>query len=305
MRFFIVDDDEVIRSMLGEIIEDYGLGEIVGEADNGSMVTNYLLTSKKVDILIIDLLMPIKDGIEAVRDLSFSFRGKIIMVSQVEDKDMIGRAYSLGVQYYITKPINRLEVIGVIEKVIEHMKLQKSIHNIQETLNFLQLDSSKDMLNHNLDKGIEESGQFILTELGIIGESGSKDLLDMLEYLYEYEKENPLKQEFPVLKDIFISIAKKKLGSSVQNSDLQKEVKASEQRVRRSIIQALNHLASLGLTDYSNIKFEEYAAKFFDFTEVRKKMLELENSLEPSNSSIRINTKKFVKVLYLESKKRI
>ncbi|WP_341465738.1 DNA-binding domain-containing protein [Clostridium pasteurianum] len=40
---------------------------------------------------------------------------------------------------------------------------------------------------------------------------------------------------------------------------------------------------------------------FFDFTEVRKKMMELENEI--LNSHIRINTKKFIKVLYMESKK--
>ncbi|MBC2582467.1 response regulator [Clostridium sp. DJ247] len=306
MRFFIVDDDEAIRSMLAEIIEDYDLGDVVGEADNGSIIDNHLLILKQVDILIIDLLMPIRDGIETVRDLHSSFKGKIIMISQVENKEMIGKAYSLGVQYYITKPINRLEVIGVIEKVTEHIRLQKSIYDIQKTLNFLDLGKTKESNeNSSSDKSITASGQILLADLGIIGESGSKDLLDILEYLYKYELKNNLGSEFPSLKDIFTIIAENKLGSSCSSDMLKKEIKASEQRVRRCIFQGLIHLSSVGLTDYTNPKFEEYATKFFDFTEIRKMMLQLENEAKPSISNIRINTKKFIKVLYFESKKKL
>lgn len=306
MNFFIVDDDEAIRSMLAEIIEDYDLGEIVGEAENGSTIDNQLLNLKKVDILIIDLLMPIKDGLQTIRDLGVSFTGKIIMLSQVEDKEMIGKVYSLGIEYYITKPINRLEVIGIIEKVIEHMQLEKSIQDIQKTLNILQFNKKKDKQAYSFtSKGIVSSGQFLLTELGIIGESGCKDLLDIIQYLFECENKKPFELGFPSLKKIFIDVAMKKLGPLCASMDLNKEIKASEQRIRRAIYQALNHLASLGLTDYSNPKFEEYAAIFFDFTEIRKKMLELQNRSNSSTSSVHINTKKFVKVLYIESKKRL
>ncbi|GIM28519.1 transcriptional regulator [Clostridium polyendosporum] len=306
MRFFIVDDDDAIRSMLTEIIEDYSLGEVVGEAEDGSIISTNLLNLKNVDILIIDLLMPMRDGIQTIRELHSSFNGKIIMLSQVEDKEIIGEAYSLGIEYYITKPINRLEIIGVIKKAIEHIKLQKSIYDIKKTLSVLDIGILVEKKESpSTEKSIITSGQFLLTELGMIGESGSKDLLDMLEYLFKYEKEKSFEHEFPPLKDIFTNIATKKLGVSVKSSDLKKEIKASEQRVRRAIFQALNHLASLGLTDYSNPKFEEYATKFFDFTEVRKKMIDLESKLESSTSNVRINTKKFVKVFYLESKKKL
>ena len=54
----------------------------------------------------------------------------------------------------------------------------------------------------------------------------------------------------------------KKLGELASEADIEKERKASEQRVRRAIYQSLNHLASLGLTDFSNPKFESYAPKF-------------------------------------------
>jgi len=98
MIFFIADDDEAICTMLTEIIEDYDLGSVIGTSDNGSNIDKTLLTIKKIDILIIDLLMPIRDGIETIRNLGTDLNTKIIMLSQVEDKDMIAEAYSLGVE---------------------------------------------------------------------------------------------------------------------------------------------------------------------------------------------------------------
>ncbi|MFL0252219.1 response regulator [Clostridium neuense] len=306
MRFFIADDDEAICTMLTEIIEDYDLGSVVGTSDNGSNIDKTLLSLKKIDILIIDLLMPMRDGIETIRSLGSNLNTKIIMLSQVEDKDMIAEAYSLGAEYYITKPINRLEVIKIIEKVTENIKLEKSIYDIKKTLNILDYTKKnfkeKDIVEK---KTILTAGKFLLSELGIIGENGSSDLLSMLEYIYKCENEDSTKEEFPALKDIFTNIAIKKLKPNASSSDITKEIKASEQRVRRAISQSLTHLASLGLMDYSNEKFEEYSSNFFDFTEIRKKMLELENNTKSSESKIRINMKKFVKVLYMEAKKKM
>ncbi|MBJ3788155.1 transcriptional regulator, partial [Bacillus sp. OA1] len=58
MFYYIVDDDEVFRSMLSQIIEDGDLGEVIGEADDGAFIEADQLNFKKVDILFIDLLMP-------------------------------------------------------------------------------------------------------------------------------------------------------------------------------------------------------------------------------------------------------
>lgn len=307
MRFFLVDDDEAIRSMLSEIIEDYDLGEVIGEAENGAVIDGQLLTSKSIDILIIDLLMPIRDGIQTVRELKPTFNGKIIMLSQVEDKEMIGNAYLLGVHSYITKPINRLEVISIIQNVMEHIRLQKVISNIETNLHVLtagKVAPPPAALTANQNT-IVTAGQYLLTELGMIGESGCKDLLAILCYLYKHENQNPSDHEIPSLKDIFSNVAIKKFElSSPNENDIKKEVKALEQRVRRTIFQGSTHLASLGITDYTNPIFEEYAPKFFDFTEIRKIMINLQNNSKPSISDSRINIKKFVKVLFMESKKR-
>ncbi|WLR57729.1 response regulator [Mesobacillus subterraneus] len=298
MKFFIADDSPAIRAMLANIIEDENYGTVEGEAEDGSEVYADLLEAKRIDVLLIDLLMPNRDGLETIREIRSSFTGKIIMVSQVESKELIGEAYELGVEYYITKPINRLEVSNVIKKVCEHLILEKSVLDIQKSLSMLSLKPV--YAGPVMDRTIVSAGKNILLDLGIIGESGNKDLLDLLSILYEHEKTGV--RETPPLKDLFERTVYKRLGPRASSSDVKKEVKAAEQRVRRAIQQALEHLASLGLTDYSNPKFDHYSTAFFDYSQVRMKMLELEGKTDTCLIPPRSNIKKFIQALYMEAR---
>lgn len=304
MRFFIADDDPAIRFMLTQIIEDADLGEVCGEAEDGSQIDSNFLEWKQADILLIDLLMPNRDGIETVRHLN-GYPGKIVMISQIETKELIAEAYSYGIEYYVTKPVNRLEVVSVLQKVKERIHLQQFIGEIQRSLSVLTTANAAQVHREqpSSQQSILSSAKYLLTELGLISENGSKDLLDMMDFLYRWEKENTGDARFPSLREIFLQVAAHKLGAGPM---AQKEMKAAEQRVRRAIYQALTHLASLGLTDFSHPKFESYASTFFDFTEVRKRMRELEGQMESAvPATPRINTKKFIFMLYMESKRRI
>lgn len=304
MKYFIVDDSATIRAMLSNIIEEEGLGTVAGEAEDGSEVYADILAKQNIDILIIDLLMPNRDGIETVREIAPFFQGKIIMVSQVETKDMIGEAYQLGVDHYITKPINRLEVVNILKNVSDHLRLEKSLNDIQKSLSFLRDHTQKPESKKPLGKKqnpIVTSGKNILLELGLIGESGNKDLLDILAVLEKLE-ENGVR-ETPSLKDLYELAIIKRLGPTASATEIKKEIKACEQRIRRAIHQALEHIASLGLTDYTNPKFENYASSFFDYSQVRMKMLELEGKKgHEENCNTRINIKKFIQALYMEAR---
>ncbi|QGX67219.1 response regulator [Bacillus sp. ms-22] len=305
MRFFIADDDRAIRSILCQIIEDEDLGEVVDEADDGIGLEAHSLNLKKVDILLIDLLMPARDGIQTIRHIHPEFKGKVIMISQVEAKEMMAEAYELGIEYYIHKPVNRIEIVSVIRKVIERMKLEKSIYDIQASLrHVLQLEP---VISHDAGAGakrrtMKEAGEFLLSELGIVGESGSKDLLEILIYLHETQTANSHEVNFPPLKQLFIKTAERKLDHGATDVEVMREVKAAEQRIRRAIHHSLNHFASLGLTDFSNPKFEHYASKFFDFTDVSQRMKEMQKASSPAGSTGRVNTKKFVQIFYFEAK---
>ncbi|KMY40618.1 transcriptional regulator [Bacillus sp. FJAT-27445] len=303
MRFFIADDDRAVRSILRQIIEDEDLGEAAGEADDGSQVEGHMLQFKQIDILLIDLLMPGRDGIETIRQIQNTYSGKIVMISQVEAKEMVGEAYSLGIEYFIHKPINRIEIVTVLQKVKERIELEHSIGAIQHSLSRLvNRTERKARPQQKSDSGLKEAGTFLLSELGMMGEGGAHDLMAVLQYLAEHEQSEPHEKQSPSLKQIFTQVAVRKLGTGASQTDVNREMKASEQRIRRAIIHSLHHFASLGTTDFSNPKFETYASKFFDFPVVSQKMKELQSKDAKPLAPARINMKKFIHVFFLEAK---
>ncbi|MEM1502276.1 response regulator [Domibacillus sp. 8LH] len=301
MRFFLIDDDDAIRLTLTKIIEDEDLGEVAGEQADGDGLTGAFLNMQKIDILFIDLLMPIKDGLETIRDLA-GYNGKVIMISQVETKELIGEAYALGVEYYVMKPINRIEIITVIRKVKERIQLEKSIQTIKTSLNSLLPPEEADKRTVQSETSLIDTGEYLLAELGIVGHNGAKDLLDILSFLFS-DEEAAFDQNFPSLKTIFEKTIQKRLGESASAQAVNREIKASEQRVRRAIIHSIVHFASLGLTDYANPKFEFYAAKFFDFMTVRQKMMELQKDPNAASAPVKVNMKKFIQMFFFEAKR--
>lgn len=288
-RFFIIDDDPSSRKMLYNAIEYEDLGDVVGESEDGFGVEASIIL-KKCDIVLIDLLMPKQDGIETISRLQeMGYEGKFIMISQVEHKEMVAEAYSKGVEYFIHKPINRIEVISVIKKVIEHIRLERSLEGIRHTLSLFDT-----LPKESPEIRTAPFMRSVLADFGILGETGSQDIIHLIEYLLKRYK-NERVREFPPLKDIFTDYV------TYSNAvDVQRDVKAMEQRIRRAVARALQNIASLGLEDYGNPKFEMYASKYFDFADVRQKMREIEQNEEVSR--VRLNVKKFIFTLYIEAK---
>ena len=297
MKYFILDDDIATRKILRRIIKDDLLGDVIDEADH-PVDAELEIIHTHPDIVLIDLLMPQQDGIETVQNLRERFfKGKFIMISQIENKEMVAKAYEEGIEYFIHKPINRVEVTTIIRKVKEQMKMEQTLNKIKEGLEFFQNNEGKKniaSLRNNIDYLLQE----ILGDLGILGENGSVDLINITKYLLETTQNYSILSENIALKDIYINVLQRR-----QQMITEKDLKAFEQRIRRAVNQALINLASLGLTDFAHPKFEHYATKFFDFNEIRLKMNELDQ--KSVKKSARINLRKFIYALYSEMKGRL
>jgi two-component system response regulator YcbB len=289
--FCIVDDDAVSRRMLQNIIEESGFGKVLSVAGGGLEGTRVILGANP-DIVLIDLLMPDQDGIETIAQLKGKgYQGKFVMISQVENKEMVGQAYRTGIEFFIQKPINWVEVEAVLQKVSERWKLDRYISDIKQSL--AKLDTFQpDTAAPRKETTVRFVVQQILMDLGIVGEIGSKDIVSMMEWLVEQNKKN----DFPPLKELYEAVTQ---FSKQIRGDIEKDSKAMEQRIRRSVTAALTNLASIGLTDYSNPKFEYYAPLYFDFQDIRLKMKEIEEDIYPGKG--KVNVKKFLQVLYMET----
>ena len=284
MNIMLIDDDDAVRMMLQDIIEDYNLGDVTDSLGDAKELTNELLAQRQTDILIIDMLMPGIDGIQAVNRIKEHFAGKIIMLSQVESKDLVGKAYEHGIDYYIMKPLNRNEIVSVLKNVSEHLRLESFAHNLQNSLLSLTPQAAP---VPSPQKNIRARTESQLKELGILTAPGAQDLLHIMSYI---EKNGG---QIPALKGLFTAVA----GQNGAD-DPAREAKAMEQRLRRTIFQGHINVASMGVLDYTNPKFEDYAPLYFDYNDIRNTMRLLENEEKPTTSQVHINMKKFIHAIY-------
>lgn len=285
LNFMLIDDDDAIRFMLEDIIIDYDLGNVISSLESAKILIEdeNFLQRNDIDILIIDMMMPEIGGLEVVARISGYFQGQIIILSHIEDKQLIGKAYDNGVNYYITKPINRNEFLGVIRSVSEHMQLKKVVRSLNNTINAVLQPQKNIMPKNNNDL------ESILHELGIASMTEIKDFTDIMSYI----KRQSTCDGFPNLKSIFAGVAEERNTACPQ-----KEIKALEQRIRRSVFSAMNSVASMGILDYTNPKFEEFASWYFDYSDICHIMTIIKKGDKTKTSNVRINIKKFLQALY-------
>lgn len=259
MKFYILDDMVASVKVLENIIEAGNLGEVVGTANDPEKAIPDIL-SKAPDIVIVDLLMPKKDGISVVRELraqndDISF----IMVSQVADKSMIEEAYNAGIEFFITKPNNRIEIERVLENVIEKRKMAGALKGIRTLMEDRSPEDKTTSISSTISSTpIEEmpvKARRILASIGMLGESGTKDIMAVIEIL---------------AKSGTNYVGKETLDSYAKT--LEADPKIVKQRIRRAIKKGLTNVASLGIEDYYNDNFDQYSRTLFNFDAVRSEM---------------------------------
>lgn len=275
-RFLIIDDDTSICQILANIIEDYDLGEVIDMLNDGTSGIE-LIPKFRPDIVFVDLLLPDIDGIEIVKTIKKTNQDiDFIMISQVSDNDMITEAYESGIEFYINKPINVIEVTSVTKRVVESQRNRRVLKQIGNTLNRNQAKASIED-EHNVRDKVE----IIFAELGILSEKGSEDLLEIILKVAAEENSYQMSELYAYLKKTY----------ELRNVTKSSSAKAIEQRVRRTIQTALINIANLGIEDFGNYKFDRYASALFGFQEVKKTM---DTIRQQKSVKATINTKMFI-----------
>lgn len=278
----LIDDDVNIRKMLGFLIKKNDLGRVVAELDSGEHAVQEI-NFYNPDIVLIDLLLPYKDGIEIIKSSKEQgYKGKFIMISQVEDNDMVSKAYESGILFFISKPINNIEAINVIKGVCRNIDLEKSVALIQSAVSGIG-----EMRNQNQAKVLTLNEQLasIFTDISIVGSSGCNDLKKVIHKIIDIKKKSS--SATYQLQKIYEEIADEEsllTGEAINKRTI-------EQRIRRTIQKSLQIIAEIGHDDYYNSKFTEYSTILFDFRQVKQEMRYIENKKEERG---KIYIKKFI-----------
>jgi len=269
MRIFILDKNMDDINTLKKIIYDNHLGILVDVSDNPLEDIEEILSSQP-DLVILDMLDERLNGFRIIEDIKRKSKSiRFIMISDFSTKENVEKAYRCGVEYFIYKPINILEVETIIKKVKSKIVLEEKMKEIQQIFNDIA-PISKEIIE---TKDCQHDVNIILLRLGIIGEIGSEDLLKIVSFLIK----NKIKTNDMSIREIC--------------SNFTDNPKAMEQRMRRTINIAMGNIASLGIEDYMNETFVEYSNTLFNFEQIKKEMDYIRGK---SNIKGSINMKKFL-----------
>ena len=119
-NILIIDDDNQFRTMLRKMVERNGY-EVIEASDGKEGIKLY--RKNPTDLIITDLIMPEKDGIETIQELRKDFPDvKIIAISgggRLGPHDYLHLAKMLGAQRTLTKPIELPELLRNIKELLE------------------------------------------------------------------------------------------------------------------------------------------------------------------------------------------
>lgn len=114
-RVLIVDDAAFMRIKLKDILEKNGY-EVAGEAQNGIEAVDKYKESKP-DLVTMDITMPEKDGVEALKEIkAFDPEATILMCSAMGQQSMVMDAIRAGAIDFIVKPFDTERVIKALDK---------------------------------------------------------------------------------------------------------------------------------------------------------------------------------------------
>ncbi|MBI5491934.1 MAG: response regulator [Deltaproteobacteria bacterium] len=109
----IIDDNASERLVLKGLVQDSGYN-IIAEGSNGAEAVE-ICRLRSPDLVIMDVKMPVKEGIEAASEISQTCPTPVILLTARDDEDTIKRAAEAGVMGYLIKPVRQEELAPAIE----------------------------------------------------------------------------------------------------------------------------------------------------------------------------------------------
>jgi response regulator NasT len=160
MRVLIADDDPIIRLDLRQMLESLGY-EVVAEGGDGKQAVD-LARESKPDVCILDVKMPVMDGIEAVSIITEENIAPTILLTAYSDKELVDRAKDAGVFAYLVKPFKPSDLPPSIEvarsRFEQNQQLNGEVSNLQEKLEARKLiDRAKGILMDEYKVGESEA----------------------------------------------------------------------------------------------------------------------------------------------------
>jgi AmiR/NasT family two-component response regulator len=152
-RVVIAEDEALIRMDLAEMLGEAGY-EVVGQASNGEQAVE-LARELTPDLVIMDVKMPVMDGITAAEEIGAAKICPVVMLTAFSQTELVERARDAGVMAYIVKPFTAADLAPAIDiarsRWTEMKALESEIADLGERLETRkQVDRAKGILMKKL-----------------------------------------------------------------------------------------------------------------------------------------------------------
>ncbi|SDM78939.1 ANTAR domain-containing response regulator [Allokutzneria albata] len=135
-RVLVAEDEALIRLDLVEMLREEGY-EVVGEAADGVEAVE-LATQLRPDLVILDVKMPRKDGIEAAAAIAGERIAPVVILTAFSQRDLVERARDAGAMAYLVKPFAKRDLVPAIELAVsrfaELQALETEVAGLTERL---------------------------------------------------------------------------------------------------------------------------------------------------------------------------
>ncbi|WP_420000307.1 ANTAR domain-containing response regulator [Streptomyces boninensis] len=126
-RVVIAEDEALIRLDLKEMLEEEGY-TVVGEAGNGEEAVK-LAQEHRPDLVILDVKMPVLDGISAAEQIAADSIAPVLMLTAFSQRELVERARDAGAMAYLVKPFSKSDVVPAIEMAVSRFTELKTLEN--------------------------------------------------------------------------------------------------------------------------------------------------------------------------------
>jgi two-component system, NarL family, response regulator LiaR len=118
IRILLVDDHAVVRSGLGAVLMSFDDLTLVGEAGNGEEAVR-LCRQLQPDVVLMDLMMPVMDGVAATRAIHEQLPGIcIIALTSFNEKELVEGALKAGAMSYLLKTVSAAELVAAVRGAV-------------------------------------------------------------------------------------------------------------------------------------------------------------------------------------------
>ncbi len=157
----IAEDEALIRLDLKEMLEEEGY-VVTGEAADGETAIT-LTQSLRPDLVILDVKMPVLDGISAAERIAADHLAPVVILTAFSQRELVERARDAGAMAYLVKPFTKADLVPAIEIAVSRFQeisaLESEVGTLRDRLEVRKLlDRAKGLLQ--AQRGITEAEAF-------------------------------------------------------------------------------------------------------------------------------------------------